>query len=132
MRWKAKPIKPTPELGDKRVLKRFAWLPTRVGEEYFWLEPYHVVQELKNSMAFQKYVAGGIKVRQWVDIKLVESFWLILPAQLIGHRIQEINREVLRNEDPITPRWLGNRTKEIYKQEYEGKFGKIDLSSIWK
>lgn len=132
MRWKAKPIKETPQLGDKRVIKRFAWLPTRVGEEYFWLERYHVIQELKRSPAFQKYVAGGIMVNQWVDVESMANFWLIIRGKLIGYRINEIRDEVVRNEHYFTPTWVGNRSKEVYHQEYEEKFGKIDLSSIWK
>ena len=40
MKWKAK-TPANPEFGDKIVKKQFAFLPTRVGEHWVWLESYY-------------------------------------------------------------------------------------------
>ena len=40
MMWKAK-TPANPEFGDKIVQKQFAFLPTRVGEHWVWLESYY-------------------------------------------------------------------------------------------
>lgn len=40
MKWKAK-TPANPKFGDKLVQKEFAFLPTRVGECWVWLEPYY-------------------------------------------------------------------------------------------
>lgn len=42
MRWKAK-TPANPKFGDKIVQKQFAFLPTRVGEHWVWLESYYEV-----------------------------------------------------------------------------------------
>lgn len=40
MKWKAK-TPANPEFGDKLIQKEFAFLPTRVGEHWVWLESYY-------------------------------------------------------------------------------------------
>lgn len=40
MMWKAK-TPANPSFGDKIVQKQFAFLPTRVGEHWVWLESYY-------------------------------------------------------------------------------------------
>lgn len=40
MKWKAK-TPANPQFGDKIVQKEFAFLPTRVGEQWVWLESYY-------------------------------------------------------------------------------------------
>ena len=40
MKWKAK-YPANPKFGDKIVQKQFAFLPTRVGEHWVWLESYY-------------------------------------------------------------------------------------------
>ena len=40
MKWKAK-TPANPSFGDKIVQKQFAFLPTRVGEHWVWLESYY-------------------------------------------------------------------------------------------
>jgi hypothetical protein len=52
--WAAKPQKRTPELWDKRTVRRFALWPTRVDEEddppvVVWLEWYYVYQEASSG-----------------------------------------------------------------------------------
>jgi len=42
MRWN---IRPKPQLGDRRVRELFALWPTRIGQQYVWLEHYFVVEE---------------------------------------------------------------------------------------
>lgn len=46
MRWKARALKPIPEPGDQRVVRKFAWLPTRIGARRVWLEHYTQTEEL--------------------------------------------------------------------------------------
>jgi len=40
VKWKAK-TPANPNFGDKIVQKQFAFLPTRVGEHWVWLESYY-------------------------------------------------------------------------------------------
>jgi len=40
MKWKAK-YPANPKFGDMAVQKEFAFLPTRVGEHWVWLESYY-------------------------------------------------------------------------------------------
>ena len=35
MKWK---VKQPPKIGDTRTIRRFLWLPRRIGDEYRWLE----------------------------------------------------------------------------------------------
>ena len=42
MKWKAK-YPANPKIGDRVVQKEFAFLPTRVGEHWVWLESYYEV-----------------------------------------------------------------------------------------
>ena len=46
MKWKAN-TPANPEFGDKIVKKQFAFLPTRVGEHWVWLESYYEMYEYR-------------------------------------------------------------------------------------
>lgn len=40
MRWRAKRY---PNHGDRTTVRRFAYLPTRVGDKWIWLEAFYVL-----------------------------------------------------------------------------------------
>ena len=44
MKWLSKPT-PPPKIGDKRVLRKFAWFPVEIGNYKVWLETYAEEQE---------------------------------------------------------------------------------------
>ena len=52
MKWKirkpnVKPIPPEPNIGDTKVIKKFAWLPKKHKSYQYWLQFYHEVYEWK-------------------------------------------------------------------------------------
>lgn len=59
---------PSPTDGQKRTVKRFAWIPEEISDSEgrrfnVWLEFYNVEQ---------KYVEGQVYINQeWVDVKKV-------------------------------------------------------------
>ena len=53
MRWSSREIK----LGDRRVVRRFAWLPVRCGDEVVWLERY-VSHEECVIVSYEHHVIG--------------------------------------------------------------------------
>lgn len=67
MRWKARPLKPSPEPGDLRVVKKFAWLPTRIDGCRVWLERYTQVEKLIWSWT---HIEGAkFKVLRWIPVE---------------------------------------------------------------
>lgn len=66
MRWNAKPI---PEFLQQRTVTRFAWLPTRIGDEVLWLERYLEVQEWVDLHNWE-----GIHIRKWMprEIRIIQ------------------------------------------------------------
>lgn len=95
MKWKirkpkAKPISPNPNIGDTKVIKKFAWLPKKHKSYQYWLQFYHEVYEWKtfdywervpderigiedgwNQWAIEKY--GVLKKFTKTDWKLIET-----------------------------------------------------------
>ena len=53
MKWKAK-TPANPQFGDKLIQKEFAFLPTRVGEHWVWLESYY-------EMYVFRWNRGGVR-----------------------------------------------------------------------
>ena len=60
MRWIAKKY---PNIGDKRIIKRFAWFPTLIDNEYVWLE-YIEVYQIYRELSYRK---NGCYYNEWID-----------------------------------------------------------------
>lgn len=54
-----------PELGQTRIVYKFAWLPTIVGEYVVWLETYAVHQQYEKNI----YYFGGKLEYRWEEIR---------------------------------------------------------------
>ena len=69
MRFKKHRIK----LGDKRVVRRFAWLPTTTKEDnyYVWLRFVKVSQEVKTSPVVRYSIVVHTLV--WVNIFFIDN-----------------------------------------------------------
>jgi hypothetical protein len=50
MRWKVKQKKPN--RGDTRIIKTFAYLPTKIGDTWVWLERYGVEEKYFLYLSF--------------------------------------------------------------------------------
>lgn len=48
------PLKPKPKHGDTRIVKRFAWLPVEVEEQFVWLERYSSHQKYTQAFYIDK------------------------------------------------------------------------------
>lgn len=63
MRWMTDP---RPKLGDQRVITRFAWFPTNLGDGYtVWLEQFMILQIFKSTRI--RTMMGRIVVDEWCD-----------------------------------------------------------------
>ena len=95
MKWKirkpnVKPIPSEPNIGDTKVIKKFAWLPIKHKDYRYWLQFYQEVYEWKtfdywervpderigieggwNQLAIEKY--GVLKKFTKTDWKLIET-----------------------------------------------------------
>jgi hypothetical protein len=59
MKWKirkpkAKPISPNPNIGDTKVIKKFAWLPKKHKDYRYWLHFYQEVYEWETFDYWEK------------------------------------------------------------------------------
>ena len=66
MKWLAKQYKPTE--GQKRRVRKFAFLPTRCNDYVVWLETYESHQEYK---AMTQFSDGAIPIKslEWVEFE---------------------------------------------------------------
>lgn len=58
MKWNA-PAKP--KIGDERIVDVFAWLPTRVGDKYVWLEHYQSIQRWERQFHGPEWVEVALR-----------------------------------------------------------------------
>lgn len=58
MRWKVA------KGGDRRVVRKFAWVPVKVDDTAIWLEHYYSVQRCYDSPSNDWWLIGG-----WVELK---------------------------------------------------------------
>lgn len=66
MRWK-KRRKLNPDIGEKRVVKRFLWWPTCLNDEWRWLERAEIIQQFKRN---ERWVLGiGW---DWMDVEWID------------------------------------------------------------
>jgi hypothetical protein len=59
---------PTPEIGDTRKSHRFSFLPTKIGNQWYWLEFYEV-EQLYISRADDYWVDN----KWWFCGRLIEN-----------------------------------------------------------
>lgn len=57
MRWLAKN---TPQVGDRRLVRAFAWVPIRIGYEWVWLESYFAAQEYVFTGSYDCFFKGWV------------------------------------------------------------------------
>lgn len=64
-----------PPLGQERLKKKFAWLPTRATYCWVWLECYYS-HERYMSVVVDEYdsIAGPREGRAWVEFKREEMY----------------------------------------------------------
>lgn len=66
MIWK---MKPSPRIGDGRIRNHFAFIPTRVGNYWVWLQWYFVQEEFCRYVVndlFPRGKSGWRETRRWV------------------------------------------------------------------
>ena len=63
-RWGVLPPKKRPKVGDKRVVSRFLWWPTRAGAEVRWIGFSRVQQEA---------YLGTYRTMKWRNVKWVDN-----------------------------------------------------------
>lgn len=76
MRWKVRPV---PKLGDRRILRRFLFLPKTVNGETRWMEVGEWEEEyipVENYLNFNRWDAV-----RWTDQPDVPSRWVTLPSK---------------------------------------------------
>jgi hypothetical protein len=52
MKLKTIPTKPIPEVGDFKIIRRFAWFPKTVEDKVIWLEKYKRVYEYRPKVDY--------------------------------------------------------------------------------
>lgn len=65
MRWKVKEKKENPSPGDTRIVRKFLYLPKRLGEEKRWWEYADIEQVLRRVTSLNPDM--DVKVDKWVD-----------------------------------------------------------------
>lgn len=58
-----------PKGGEKRVVRKFAWVPTKVDTTAIWLEHYYAVQRYYDSPSNDWWIYGG-----WIEVKKMLSY----------------------------------------------------------
>ena len=82
VKWKIK----TPQPGDKRIVRRFAWFPVEIEGYKVWLETYETKEEYRKVMV-ESYNGLYYRDYRWVEI----STWdqelekLVYPARKLLH-----------------------------------------------
>jgi len=83
-------LRPKPQIGDRRVVKRFAWLPKMLSNKTrVWLEFYFSVEEYCKG----KWIdAAGAPVNGWVEIysEIVDNGEPLVPDSV---RILELEKK---------------------------------------
>lgn len=51
MRWRCSPI-PFPSENDRRIVRKFAWLPVQIKDHKVWLETYQTVEVYSKRMVW--------------------------------------------------------------------------------
>jgi hypothetical protein len=77
MKWPYKKLK-YPSIGDTRFVKKFAWLPTVIGDEKVWLEPY---------LSFQRVLI--VKMRAKYNIHGFCEETKVIPCDLADTEVNE-------------------------------------------
>lgn len=71
MKWKKKP---EPKVGDIKIVKSFAWVPTLVGEEWIWLEWFYTRYECVERVVEIGWEPVGETTKK-SEVKKVEESW---------------------------------------------------------
>lgn len=57
-----------PKKDDLRVIRRFAWIPTRVKGNWLWWKHYQVLQEYKTVTIVTPEIPSGQTALMWLDL----------------------------------------------------------------
>lgn len=72
MKWKSKQKEAykSYKIGDKRIVTRFAWRVTRIGDYKVWLEDYHSTEELQEVLIpdLSPYGFPPMAKQEWVEV----------------------------------------------------------------
>ncbi len=64
------------QLGDKRQVKSFAWIPRIVSNEWVWLKPYLAKQEYVQKMYMdEKTVSIGLFTEKYIEVPTLYETW---------------------------------------------------------
>lgn len=61
--------KKEPELGDYKIIKKFAWFPITIDYETRWLEKVEYIKEYRKMLAFDDF--GSYFYFDWENIKFI-------------------------------------------------------------
>lgn len=66
-RYKVKEKRKDPKIGDRKIIKRFAFFPLRIGNISIWLQSYYIIYRyMQPSIGF----GVGSLDPEWVEIEL--------------------------------------------------------------
>lgn len=82
MKWKirkpkAKPIQPEPNIGDIKVVKKFAWLPKKHKGYKYWLQFYQEFWEWKTFDYWEKVLDERIGIEGGWNQWAIEKFGVL-------------------------------------------------------
>jgi hypothetical protein len=74
-----------PKIGDRRTVRKFAWLPVEIGDTKVWLETYETVEEV-----FEDEDRYGVYYLTWREVchwDYVSRSWIYPERKLLHYHV---------------------------------------------